>query len=296
MNKFICSIIACVLAQMASATTGYSLMPGNFLQYPPIGYYSPIEKFHEKFEYGSKKKPSKNKKKPPCCDNIGPCIPCGASCGPMIQTVQGPKGATGHRGHRGYRGPRGHRGATGETGATGATGANGTPGATGANGQEVLSTFASVFQPSDVTGTFDILANEPIVFSQAPVVVGMLYNNATGVFTVTQAGYYEVTYGTAASIIGLPLSPFTFSLGIRYQPAIGPVIFPVPGSSLTTSIGLTTIGTAQMNSISTQFLVSNAELPATFSIFNNSGLSISLPALGNTDVIAYATVKRIGTP
>lgn len=125
----------------------------------------------------------------------GPTGPTGAAgTGPT-----GPTGPTGATGPTGPVGPSGSAGATGTTGATGVTGVTGATGATGATGPiEAISstTLVNVYRSTDET----VAPGDPILFDQAPNVVGnVTYNSLTGVFTILQTGYYLTYYGVASS-------------------------------------------------------------------------------------------------
>lgn len=127
--------------------------------------------------------------------------PTGATGATGITGVAGPTGpsgatgSTGPTGSTGATGPTGATGATGVTGPTGATGATGVTGATGATGL-ISDTFVNAYKTDAQT----VAINSPILFNQVSVIVGGIsYNPLNGVFTVSSAGNYFVTFGVAAT-------------------------------------------------------------------------------------------------
>lgn len=111
---------------------------------------------------------------------------------------QGNPGATGEMGPTGPAGPTGPDGAagpmgpTGATGAVGATGATGPAGPTGATSPGLTAAFAANTQGSTVAVA---LGGTPIALPNAQVLPPDITANAGNtVFTVAQAGIYQISY------------------------------------------------------------------------------------------------------
>ena len=118
----------------------------------------------------------------------GPTGPTGATgpTGPQgIQGVTGPTGATGPTGPTGATGPQGLQGIQGPTGATGPTGPAGTT---------ETNTFGSFYTDSQLQ-----VNNSTVPLLNTLSANGITINNATGVVTLSETGFYRVEYGVYAA-------------------------------------------------------------------------------------------------
>ena len=128
----------------------------------------------------------------------GPTGPTGPE-GPQGMTGdQGDPGAPGEMGPTGPTGPTGPEGAAGPAGATGATGPAGAAGAvgsagpTGATSPGLTAAFAANTQGSTISVA---LGGTPIALPNAQVLPpNITANSGNTVFTVAQAGTYQISY------------------------------------------------------------------------------------------------------
>jgi len=150
--------------------------------------------------------------------------PSGA-CGPTGATgACGPNGATGPSGPTGVSGPSGASGAMGVTGPVGPSGPSGTSitgpsgpsGVSGPQGPASSTTNGPVFVASQTT--FQHLLTSPNSFTTLPLIYDSVshsnkatYGSGTGIFTATQAGYYQVN--ASIGINPATLSDFTYQFG-----------------------------------------------------------------------------------
>ncbi|APO46107.1 hypothetical protein BS614_20135 [Paenibacillus xylanexedens] len=107
-----------------------------------------------------------------------------------ITGATGSTGATGDTGITGVTGTTGSTGTTGQTGTTGVTGATGPTGVTGATGATptfVDSYFNGNIQPQTIASGSNILNITPNQFT------ALTYNAATSVFTIQNAGLYNIS-------------------------------------------------------------------------------------------------------
>ena len=142
-----------------------------------------------------------------CCSHIitGGEIIVRGSTGPTGPTgpqgIQGLTGPIGPTGPQGVQGVTGSTGATGETGAsitgptgatgpTGPTGATGSTGATGATGVATASSFGSFFTTAEQS-----VDNDSFLLTNTLEASGMTIDNATGVVTLPDIGFYKIDYG-----------------------------------------------------------------------------------------------------
>ncbi len=121
--------------------------------------------------------------------------------GPSGISITGPTGATG------VTGPTGATGATGPTGAS-ITGSTGATGATGATGTSTVTDFGSYF-----TTVSQSVNNTTFPLTNTLEASTLTINNATGVVTIPNIGFYKVDYGvyvassaTAIDIVALALN------------------------------------------------------------------------------------------
>ncbi len=106
---------------------------------------------------------------------------CGCGCQPRVIRHSCPSGATG---------PAGPAVPTGITGPTGATGVTGATGATGATGSTTAQSFGSFY-----TTASQSVDNTSFPITNTLNVSGMTINNANGIVTLPNIGYYEIEYG-----------------------------------------------------------------------------------------------------
>ncbi|SEA64298.1 hypothetical protein SAMN03159332_2070, partial [Paenibacillus sp. 276b] len=114
-------------------------------------------------------------------------------------------GATGATGSTGVTGVSGATG-TGATGATGATGSTGVTGATGATPTFVDSYFNGNIQPQTIASGSNILNITPNQFT------ALTYNAATSVFTIQNAGLYNISVVLNLAAATLPGATIGLSL------------------------------------------------------------------------------------
>ena len=113
----------------------------------------------------------------------------GVSGGPGAPGEMGPTGPTGPTGPEGAAGPAGAAGLAGLTGAAGATGPTGP---TGATSPGLTAAFAANTQGSTISVA---VGGTPIALPNAQVLPPDITANAGNtVFTVTQAGTYQISY------------------------------------------------------------------------------------------------------
>jgi len=145
----------------------------------------------------------------------GPAGPSGA-CGPRGAT--GPSGPPGGCGPMGPTGSRGASGPVGPSGLsiTGPSGPSGASGPSGPQGPANATTNGPVFVASQTT--FQYLLTSPNSFTTLPLIYDSVshsnkatYGSGTGIFTATQAGYYQVN--ASIGINPATLSDFTYQFG-----------------------------------------------------------------------------------
>ena len=216
--------------------------------------------------------------------------PCGCWC-PCI--VRGPTGPTGPQGIQGEIGP------AGATGPQGTAGENGRNGATGRSAYQVAvdegfegteeQWLASLMGPAGPAGpaevfgiqarllnspNIDIEDNAPIIFDTVSAQVGtaISYNETTGVFTISQSGYYLVNWWVATDG-SVATTGANFSLnvnGLQHSTGASPAVTgQVTGSAL---------------------IVVNAE-PVTVTLTNESGEVMNLE-----DTFAQANITILAIP
>ena len=112
---------------------------------------------------------------------------------------QGAQGPQGLQGPQGDVGPQGAKGDAGSQGTQGIPGPQGDVGAQGPDGTNYQSSFGSFF--TNLQGT-TIANNGVIIFDQesfTPVGSAIAYDNTQGTLTISEFGYYRITYGAAQS-------------------------------------------------------------------------------------------------
>ncbi len=124
----------------------------------------------------------------------GPTGPIGStgSTGPT-----GPQGTTGNTGSTGSTGATGPTGPLGPTGPQGSTGSTGNTGATGPAGPTGSSTGLDAYAYATLNSNQQVDVEDAIIFPSAGPIRSVTYDSATGVFTIHEAGDYEIIYGAA---------------------------------------------------------------------------------------------------
>jgi len=114
----------------------------------------------------------------------------------------GKRGKHGHRGKRGYHGRvgepglQGVQGPQGHQGSPGSPGVQGPPGAPGVDGTTAITDFISVIAFSDPFSNQPVAGGAPVLFNMTVSESGSISGTTpTGVFTLSETGTYEVTYG-----------------------------------------------------------------------------------------------------
>lgn len=227
---------------------------------------------------------------------IGPVGPIGLQGPSGAAGATGPTGPAGSAGPDGPQGPQGPQGIPGTTGATGASGTDGRSayqvavdqGYTGTE-EEWLSGLegpAGPAGPPGVTEIFGIharlinspninIADEaPILFDTVTTQIGttIVYDNTTGVFTISRNGYYLVNWWVA-------LDGSTVTTGANFSLNV---------NGVSHSTGASPIVTGQLSG--SAIIVVNAQ-PATITLTNESGEALNLE-----DLYAQANITILAIP
>ena len=128
---------------------------------------------------------------------IGPTGPTGSTGVTGATGATGADGATGPTGATGATGAAGIAGIAGATGAVGATGATGTTGATGATGAAGPNPTSTAAFAANTQGSTVLVAlgGSPVPLPDAQLLSPGITVNAGGtVFTVAEAGTYQISY------------------------------------------------------------------------------------------------------
>ena len=245
--------------------------------------------------------------RPSCACQQMPC----ACCPCIVRGPTGPTGPQGIQGEIGPAGPVGPQGTQGNTGPTGDTGpqgpagengATGTAGATGADGRSAYQVavdegFEGIEEewlaglvgptgpagPAEIFGiqaqllnspNIDIASNSPIIFDTVLEQIGtaISYNETTGVFTISQNGYYLVNWWVATDGSDATTGA-NFSLNVNGAPH---------------STGASPAVTGQV--AGSALIVVNAE-PVTVTLTNESGEVMNLE-----DTFAQANITILAMP
>jgi len=191
------------------------------------------------------------------------CQPRPYTCCPCI--VHGPTGPTGLQGLQGSTGPQGIQG---EIGPVGENGQNGATGPTGP--AEIFGIQVQLLNSPNI----DVANNAPVIFDTVLEQIGtaISYDETTGVFTISQNGYYLVNWWVATD--GSDSTTGTkFSLNVN-------------GASH--SSGASANVTGQVSG--SDLLVVNAE-PVTVTLTNESGEPMNLE-----DTFTQANITILAIP
>ena len=212
---------------------------------------------------------------------IGPMGPqgftgaTGATGATGPQGPQGPQGLRGETGATGPQGPQGETGATGATGPQGPQGLRGETGATGPQGPQGETGATGATGPQGPAGTNDVLyANSAantvatstiIPLTQNAATAGTTMSVANNAVTVTNEGYYLITYFVNGSV---PSGDMTTALYLNGSPVSGETI---------------TLGnTAGNNQAASKTVLLNVPAGGTLSLYNTSAQTATLTGAGLT--------------
>ncbi len=179
-------------------------------------------------------------------------------------TPAGPTGATGATGEQGAVGPQGPQGIQGPTGPTGPTGPAGSSSdLTGLQVQLQGSSGGTIANGTNVL--FDTVINAPSS--------NVTYNAGVGMFFINQPGNYYISWWVNTD--GAEIED-TVEFGIRVVD--GPIIL---SSSPSPIVSLQLNGSA---------LLTATNIPTVFSLFNNSGATVSY---GTSAIQANLTIIEV---
>jgi hypothetical protein len=212
------------------------------------------------------------------------------------QGPQGPTGTTGAQGTTGPQGPQGPQGPTGTTGAQGTTGPQGPQGPTGSTGPQGPAGAPAVTGPGFIVNqtagqTLPTPSSSVLSISQLNLIFDNAikdnanYNKQTGVFTATQAGFYQVSAGVS-------VAPASMSILQNYYGAAAIVLvqnsIPVCSGSFIEMRGLILNG---------QFLSVIDTSNVSTQLYLNAGDSIQCILAFNSDAPpnSWATMPMIGS-
>ena len=191
------------------------------------------------------------------------------NCGNRPVIIRGPQGPAGPQGARGPIGPMGPQGFTGATGATGATGPQGPQGpqgetgATGATGPQGPAGTNDVLYANSAANT--VATNTIIPLTQNAATTGTTMSVANNAVTVTDEGYYLITYFVNGSV---PSGDMTTALYLNGSPVSGETI---------------TLGnTAGNNQAASKTVLLNVPAGGTLSLYNTSAQTATLTGAGLT--------------
>ncbi|MCM2675024.1 hypothetical protein NDM98_05670 [Shouchella plakortidis] len=151
----------------------------------------------------------------------GPTGVTGATGATGATGPTGPTGVTGATGVTGPTGPTGTTGATGATGPTGVTGATGPTGPTGDTGPTGPNITATLGYAGNNAGAVIavILVGTLVPLPSLQLLSGITSNGAGTIFTVTQAGRYQVSY-TIRTTVALLLSSRALLNGVQIDRSV----------------------------------------------------------------------------
>ncbi|MBP1994874.1 hypothetical protein J2Z66_006515 [Paenibacillus eucommiae] len=217
----------------------------------------------------------------------GPTGPAGGADGATGSTgATGPAGATGvtgptgamgafgPTGATGLTGADGVRGATGQTGATGAdggTGATGSTGPTGPVGQLVGIQAQLQESGADTIDDGDNVIFDTVINNQSS---NIIYNAATGEFTIVAVGNYYINWWVSTDGAG-PSTSVTFDIVLNGGVGIS---------------GTSPIVTGQLNGSA---LITVGAIPANIALVNVTNETVNY---GITPVQANIVIIEIGVP